>query len=409
MDVEGAELLVRRIRALAWIGVGVGLGVGLCVACDHASRQSPDVNLATPIGTMPAPAAKGSPRDEFSDGVIRPVAGDAAASAVALGRARQERAFGRHRLARHALDEALRHDPANVDALRECGSIALDRAAGFDPVQAILAFRTLRTLCPEDPTARLGELSAATAIGDLELARPLAAELSALLASGKLRLDDDGTASFVAAEAGIALLEGRPEAAVTAATRAARLRPTWHHLELLAHALEEAGQFEAALAPLHRALSERPDEASLHFAAGRVRRRLGHAAMAARHQRAYLALQPFENDSSNAFRDDHPRRIELRREFLATAPDLPLARHLLARELIDGGELAAATELLEPQATAQSGDPQVWYLLASLRARQKDGAGARAAANRMLATGKVPAEVHAELIREIEESLRAAR
>lgn len=408
LDVDRSRPLQRSLGAFAGF-----VCVVFAASCaereplvDARRASTATTETPAPMPANPAAAEIGH-GDEFSAAIARPVPGDAAASAAALARSRQERSLGRHERARRALDEALRLDPANVEALRELGATALDRALGFDPVQSILAFRTLRLLLPDDAAAQLGELTAATAIGDGEAARPLAAALGARQRSGALKLDADSAANLAAAEATLALLDGDTTAALAAATRAVEARPTWRHLEVLARVQEEAGRPQEALAALNRALGQRPDDATLHFTATRLQRRLGHAEAAARHQRAYLALFPFENDSSDAFRDDHRRRIELRREFLATAPGLPLARFLLTRELIEGGELDEAAKLLEQQVQAPRDDPQAWYLLATVRARQHDAAGARAAAERL--RGKVPDAVQGELLQEIEEALRGSR
>ena len=156
-----------------------------------------------------------------------------------------------------------------------------------------------------------------------------------------------------------------------------------------------------------KALGQRPDDAALHFAATRLHRRLGDAPAAERHQHAYLALFPFESDSSDTFREDHPRRIELRRQFLAVSSGLPLARTLLIRELIAGDRLDEAVTLLDQELAARPDDLQSWYVLATVRARRQDVAGARSAAERL--RGKVPAVVHAELLQEIDGAALARR
>jgi tetratricopeptide (TPR) repeat protein len=388
------------------LGIVVAAGCGDRSRLPAAGDQGSSSDRRAPGLERASDATAGTARgDEFSHVIVMPKQGDAAASAKALECSRQERQFGRHERASRALMEALRLDPANIDALRESGAIALDRASGFDPVQAVLAFRTLRLLLPDDVPARIGELSAAVALGDANVARRLAASIAADAKSGAIRLDPAGVAGLAAAEATIAILDGNPAAALAPALRAVEAAPTWRNLEVLARTHEEGGRVKEALAATRRALQQRPDDASLHFTATRLERRLGNAAAADRHQRAYLALFPFESDSSDTFRTNHRRRIELRREFLAASAGLPRARDLLTMALIEGGELVEAAESLEKTLKVRKDDLQSWYLLATVRAKQRDAAAARAAAEHL--RGKVPPAVLAELTDRIEGSALA--
>ncbi len=338
-----------------------------------------------------------------------PRSGDASAAAAKVAQAQVEIGLGHPQETIARLREALELDPAHLDALLLRGTVGLQKKFAYEPLQALAAFRTARLVDPQSLAARVGEANARLALEDDRGAEALFTALAEEDASGRVALSDDQRAVVRRGLAQAALRAGRFDAALLDAERSLKLRPDRNTLALRAEIFERMGRPADALADLMLALAQKGDESSLHFAAARVQRKLGDAKEADRHLRAYQALLPFEEDASTAFKNDSARRIALRREFLAAWPEHRRARHLLIRELQAGKQWSAAQAELEALIAATPDDPEAWFLQAQILQAQGDSAGARAAADRMLATGKVGQPVYDDLLRELAKSRDAAR
>lgn len=377
----------RLVRSSALALAALALG-----ACDGPDAPTPAG------GGGGAPIAAERARFDFPIETPRP--GDPLAAAPRVAAAQQELRLGHAPEALAHLRAALELDPACLEALLLRGTIGLQKSFAYEPLQALAAFRAARLVDPQSLPARVGEASARLALEDDVGAAPLFVELAADDEAGRIAPSDDQRAIVRRGLAQIALRAGQFEAALLDAERALKLRPERTTLALRAEIFERMGRPDDARADLALALAQKGDDASLHFAAARIERKLGATELAERHLRAYQALLPFEEDASSAFKEDHARRVQLRRDFLAAWPEHRRARHLLIRELQAAREFAEAKRELEALVAAAPGDGEAWFLLAQVHHAQGDGAAARAAADRMLATG-VAQPVYDDLLRQL--------
>jgi len=333
----------------------------------------------------------------------KPQPGDPAQAAPLVEEAKRALALGQLPGALKVLDEALRLDPAFLDALILRGSLQLERTAGYDPAQALLSYRLAELVDGGSVAARVGEVVARVELEDDERAAALIEELLRDESERRLSFNDGQRAALHRSRARVALRAGRFEDALRDADAALSARGVDRiSLQLRAEILERSGRAADADADLVRSLQVKPDDGTAHFARARVLRRLSRTADAEREMRIYQALLPFEQEASKAFMTDWPRRIALRRDLVAAYPEFRRARHLLVRELLGGKELDLARAELDKLVNEQSDDAEAWYLLAKVRAQKGDAAGARDAADRMLATKKTQRAVYDDLLREIE-------
>jgi len=338
----------------------------------------------------------------FDAPIQPPAPGNAAAAAAHLAQARRAMGLGLPEETLRELKAALAADPAHLDTLLFRGFVGMQKTFAYEPLQALAAYRTARAVEPRSVTAKVGEATARVALEDDVGAAPLLEELLADDERGAAPLSDEQRAIVWRSRAQLLVRAGKFDAALLDAERALKLRETDRaSLALRAEVFERMGRSEDAQDDLRIALNLRGDDASLHFAAARVLRKLGRAEDAARHLRAYEALRRFEEDASKSFRDDWPLRIRLRREFVAAWPEWSRGRHQLVRELLGGGEVAAAEQETAALLAADATDAEAWYLQARVRIAARDFAGAGTAIDRMMATGKVPPPVRDELLREL--------
>lgn len=381
----------RRMPAIAavlWLGGALG-GCG-----EERSAVAPVAPASAPAGAAQLDAP-----------IVAPVHGDVSQAATHVALARREIGLGHPEEAKRELQAALAADPANLEALLLRGIVGLQKSFAYEPLQALAAYRTARLVDPSSTAAKVGEAAARVALEDDVGAAPLLDELIEADERGSAPLAEEQRALVHRSRGQLALRAGRFDAALLEAERALKLRETDRAtLQLRAEVFERMGRPADALADLEIGLSLRGDDSSLHFAASRVLRKLGRGEEAARHQKAYEALRRFEEDASKAFREDARLRIALRREFVAAWPEWKRGRHLLVRELLAGSDLAAAQVEVDALLAADVGDPEAWFLQAKVRVAQRDFAAARAAADRMMATGKVAPPVRDELLREIEQA-----
>ncbi|MSR45790.1 MAG: tetratricopeptide repeat protein [Planctomycetes bacterium] len=354
--------------------------------------------------------AGGAQRARFDLPIAQPIPGDASRAATHVALALREIGLGHPDEAKRELKSALEADPANLTALLLRGDIGMQKTFAYEPLLALSAYRAARLVDPRNAAAKVGEACARVALEDDVGAAPLLQELADDDLSGRAALRDEQRALMRRSKATLALRAGRFDEALLEVERALHARTSDRMaLALRAEIFERMKRPEDALTDLEMALAMRGDDPSLHFAASRVLRRLGRTEDAARHQRAYDSLRLFEEDASTAFREDFPRRIALRRELIAAWPEWKRGRHLLVRELLGGNELAEAMSECDALLTAQAGDVEAWFLKSKVLCAQGDFAGARDAADRMIATGKVAPPVRDELLREIEKAANGGK
>lgn len=339
-----------------------------------------------------------------------PRKGDAAAAAAKLARARDEFQLGRPEAALKLTAEALELDPAHLDTLLFRGTLLLAKGMVYDPSLALLAFRVALRVDPACVAARVGEAVARVELEDDERAEQLALAILADDAGGRGELGHEQRAALRRSIARVALRAARFDDALREVDAARTLHDRDRASILLrAEILERTDRAEEAVIELQRAISQKPEDASAHFASARLLRRLGRIEEAAKALRIYQALLPFEQEAAKAFRTEWPRRIALRRELVAAWPEYRRGRHQLVRELIGARELEEARAELQRLLDEQPGDAEAWFLMARTLAKAGDREGARAAADRMLATGAVKRVVHDDLLHEIEKGADGER
>jgi tetratricopeptide (TPR) repeat protein len=345
----------------------------------------------------------GDPRSRLDAPLAKPAKGDAAKAAPLVDAARRAAVAGQPLEAHKLLEQALVADPSCVDALLLRGNLLLEKSSGYMPSVAITCYRLALLVDPANVAARVGEAVTRVELSDDERART---QLVALL-------DDEGAQRLVLAIpqraavhrslGRVALRAGRSDEARREVDAALALNANDRNALVLRSEVDERdGRDDAALAGLDAAIALRPDSAAPHFARARVLRRLGRTADADRETRIHRALLPFEEEGAKEFATDWPRRIALRRELVDAWPEFRRARHVLVRELIAGRELDAARAELGKLVAEDATDGEAWFLMARASARAGDAAAARAAADKMLATGRSSQAVYDDLLREIE-------
>ena len=207
-----------------------------------------------------------------------------------------------------------------------------------------------------------------------------------------------GDPSMLELEGGLALLAGRPRAAVRALEAALDRRPAAVLARKLALAQQRAGDDDASRATLEAWLARAPDDlatrvvlADLHLAAGRP--------AAAREQlMKVVTLRPTDPGALNnlAWALLEEGRVRAARGYaeraLSLAPHEPQVMDTLALVLIELGELDPAVELLRRAAWAEAAAPAIEAHLAQALARRGEDEEAREILLRLLADPAALAE-----------------
>lgn len=306
-------------------------------------------------------------------------------------------------------------DPKRPAALDLLGSVQL--AVG-DNRGAVETYAKLAQLDPKSPEAHLKLAKAHRAAGSPTATR------AALSRALELRPD------YLEAQIGLAAVEaqaGRHEEALQIAQKIQKQRPKlavgfvtegdllWIRKEYakaanayeaaqrvqgngavvtkLHHALERAGQMEAADERVEQWLKEHPGDhpTRLYLADAYMQRGRHRPAIA--HYQSVLKQDPqnvlaLNNLAWVYYRENNPRALELAEQAYRLAPDQPHVLDTLGWLLLEQGKLPRATQLLEKAASLAPDAPDIRYHYAVALAKSGRKAKAREEIERLLASGK---------------------
>jgi len=386
-----------------WVVLALGAGCG-----EKSSTGAPS---AEANAQRPAAGTHDPLRETLEDPIAVPARGDVEEARKQIAEGSQHYMAGRLQKASQSFGKALRADEGNPVALYLMGTTSLQRGPQQNALVALRSFRILRVL---DPTLVEKEIHQPGVLREIELnearARVLLGDRSrsrALIESlrkAESELSEPLRALLRQSEAILEFQEGRFSealAAIDAALAIVADESEFHSWR--AQILEKLDRFDPAESAIRTALETSPRSAELHFIRCRLLKRLQRTDEAAREQTIFELLQPFEDDVSAGFANDHPRRIELRSRLIEAYPEFKGARLLLVRELAQARRHDHALKDLESYLKDQPSDTEALFLQAGCLLAIGDSAGARASADLMRAAGAKEA-VYADLIRQIDSS-----
>jgi len=338
--------------------------------------------------------------------IVRPPAGDRVLALERLLPAARLAAAGATDAAFDAIEQALRADPACVEALLQRARLRLEEGSAHDPFQALLDARTAALLEPDAAAVVATEGLARYLLGDGERARALLERHAALpppAGTPSAVAAANGTRAAVAEALGfLALRRGDVEAAPAWFAESVTLRPNraWSRYGL-ALVAGERGDVAAKLAALDEAIRLDGHLLVARHERAQLLARLGRRDEAAKERRIAELLRELVDDTSQRFASDHAgkarRWLELARLLGDTRSWTRRWRELTLLE-------EHATVVTEGAALLATGvpAPEVVIETARAQARGGDAAGARATAAR-LAECQPP--VPPELVRAIDQEL----
>jgi predicted Zn-dependent protease len=322
-----------------------------------------------------APAAAPVPADPAAD-VATPVRGDREKAGTSVGRARAALARFDRPAARRELDAALAADPACEEALEMLGWLLLEPGSDQDEGAALRRFLELEKLGVATASALGGGGVARVAGGDSAGARP---RLEAALAAtppaepGRLSRFHSALARIEREADRLAESESHGRAAVGLAPNdLARADP----LAELGDLLAATGREDEGEKELRAAIVADPELSKGHYLLSRLLARRGKTEEAAKEAKVHSLLRELHEQVLSRVRVDPERRLALRGELVAAAPECAPFRIAWVKALLDGKRHAEAEKALAATIAAGRPTAEVAFLLARARAGQGNLAGA---------------------------------
>jgi Tfp pilus assembly protein PilF len=306
-----------------------------------------------------------------------PQAGDAARAGVFVAKGRAAlRGFDRT-TARKMFDAALAADPACVDAHELLGWFLLDATSEQDAGAALLCFERLRALGRSGASIDAGEGVARALCGESTGAQRL---LESARSAPELAAEPSRLAKVLIALGRLACQSGDDVAAEHDFKTAAEVEPAvaWR-----AEPLAQLGELQARIGrtaeaeqTLRAAIAADADHLKARYLLSRLLLKSGRTDEAEREARVHELLRQLYDPQSQRITGDMERRIRLRAELVAAAPDCAAFKSSWLRALVDAKRYADCEKALADLVKRQPATAELAYLLARARAGRGNLEGA---------------------------------